>query len=134
MVVGYILSDIIESNRNIQEEHFLVYGLRQIVSSMTNSIKKLRHSVLPRLLKKNDSVPVLHKNSLLKRLEPKKTYISRLENGKADVQLTTLFRIFEGLGRRVRLYYFIISLKFIIRKKIFDILYPDSGDWFQFVI
>lgn len=33
----------------------------------------------------------------------KKTYISRLENGKADVQLTTLFRIFEGLGRRVSL-------------------------------
>ena len=31
----------------------------------------------------------------------KKTYISRLENGKADVQLTTLFRIFEGLGRKV---------------------------------
>ena len=33
----------------------------------------------------------------------KKTYISRLENGNADVQLTTLFRIFEGLGRRVSL-------------------------------
>lgn len=29
--------------------------------------------------------------------------LSRLENGKADVQLTTLFRIFEGLGRRVSL-------------------------------
>ena len=29
--------------------------------------------------------------------------ISRLENGKADVQLNTLFRIFEGLGRRVSL-------------------------------
>jgi len=33
----------------------------------------------------------------------KKTYISRLENGKADIQLSTLFRIFEGLGRRVSL-------------------------------
>ena len=31
----------------------------------------------------------------------KKIYISRLENGKANVQLSTLFRIFEGLGRRV---------------------------------
>ena len=29
------------------------------------------------------------------------TYISRLENGKTDVQLSTLFRIFERLGRRV---------------------------------
>ena len=35
--------------------------------------------------------------------DTKKSYISRLENGKADVQLTTLFRIFEGLGRRVSL-------------------------------
>ena len=33
----------------------------------------------------------------------KKTYISRLENGKVEVQHNTLFRIFEGLGRRVSL-------------------------------
>ncbi len=38
---------------------------------------------------------------LAERIGTEKTYISRLENGKADVQLTTLFRIFEGLGRRV---------------------------------
>lgn len=40
---------------------------------------------------------------LAEKIGTKKTYISRLENGKADIQLTTLFRIFEGLGRRVRL-------------------------------
>lgn len=40
---------------------------------------------------------------LTERIGTKKTYISRLENGKADVQLNTLFRIFEGLGRRVSL-------------------------------
>ena len=40
---------------------------------------------------------------LAERIGTKKTYISRLENGKADVQLNTLFRIFEGLGRRVSL-------------------------------
>ncbi len=34
----------------------------------------------------------------------KKSYISRLENGKIDVQLSTLFRIFEeGLGRNLNL-------------------------------
>ena len=32
----------------------------------------------------------------------KKSYISRLENGKVDIQLSTLFRIFEtGLGRKI---------------------------------
>ncbi len=32
----------------------------------------------------------------------KKSYISRLENGKIDIQLSTLFKIFEeGLGKRI---------------------------------
>lgn len=43
----------------------------------------------------------LTQQQLAERIGTKKTYISRLENGKADVQLNTLFRIFEGLGRRV---------------------------------
>lgn len=45
----------------------------------------------------------LTQQQLGERIGTKKTYISRLENGKADVQLSTLFRIFEGLGRRVSL-------------------------------
>jgi octaprenyl-diphosphate synthase len=38
---------------------------------------------------------------LAEKIGTKKTYISRLENGKADVQFSTLFRIFEGLVRRI---------------------------------
>ena len=45
----------------------------------------------------------LTQQKLAERIGTKKTYISRLENGKADVQLNTLVRIFEGLGRRVSL-------------------------------
>ncbi len=33
----------------------------------------------------------------------KKSYISKLENGHADIQLSTLFRIFAGLGKKVSL-------------------------------
>jgi len=34
----------------------------------------------------------------------KKSYISRLENGKCDIQLSTLCRIFEfGLGKRINI-------------------------------
>ena len=33
----------------------------------------------------------------------KKTYISRIENGHADVQVSTLFKIFNGLGKKVSL-------------------------------
>ena len=45
----------------------------------------------------------LTQQQLAERIGTKKTYISRLENGKADVQLNTLYRIFEGLGRKVSL-------------------------------
>lgn len=45
----------------------------------------------------------LTQEQLAEKIGTKKSYISRLENGKADVQLATLFRIFEGLGRRVSL-------------------------------
>ncbi len=45
----------------------------------------------------------LTKEQLADRIGTKKPYISRIENGKADIQLSTLFRIFEGLGLRVSL-------------------------------
>lgn len=45
----------------------------------------------------------LTQEELAQRIGTKKTYISRLENGKSDIQLSTLFRVFEGLGRRVSL-------------------------------
>ena len=43
----------------------------------------------------------LTQEQLAEKIGTKKAYISRLENGKSDVQLSTLFRIFEGLGRHV---------------------------------
>ena len=43
----------------------------------------------------------LTQKQLAEKIGTKKTYISRLENGKSDVQLNTLFRIFEGLGKKV---------------------------------
>ncbi|MCH3981837.1 MAG: helix-turn-helix transcriptional regulator [Prevotella sp.] len=43
----------------------------------------------------------LTQEQLAERIGTKKSYISKLENGHADVQLSTLFRIFNGLGKRV---------------------------------
>ncbi|WP_418698843.1 helix-turn-helix domain-containing protein [Bacteroides sp.] len=40
---------------------------------------------------------------LAAKIGTKKSYISRIENGHADVQLSTLYKIFQGLGRRVSL-------------------------------
>jgi|SRR5690554_457903 len=46
----------------------------------------------------------LTQEQLAERAGTKKSYISKLENGKGNVQLSTLFRIFEqGLNRRIGL-------------------------------
>ncbi len=45
----------------------------------------------------------LTQEQLAAKIGTKKSYISRIENGHADVQLSTLFRIFAGLGKRVSL-------------------------------
>ena len=38
---------------------------------------------------------------LAAKIGTKKSYISRIENGHADIQLSTLFKIFQGLGRKI---------------------------------
>lgn len=40
--------------------------------------------------------------TLAEKIGTKKSYISRLENGKIDIQISTLFKIFEeGLGKKL---------------------------------
>lgn len=43
----------------------------------------------------------LTQEDLAKRIGTKKSFISRVENGRVDIQLSTLARLFHGLGRRV---------------------------------
>lgn len=44
----------------------------------------------------------LTKEQLAAKIGAKKSYISRIENGKSDIQLSTLFKLFEfGLGRKI---------------------------------
>ena len=59
--------------------------------------------ILAERLKEERLKAGLTQEQLAEKIGTKKSYISRLENGKADVQLSTLFRILEGLGRRIRL-------------------------------
>lgn len=45
----------------------------------------------------------LTQEELAAKIGTKKSYISKIENGHVDVQLSTLFRIFTGLGKRISL-------------------------------
>lgn len=43
----------------------------------------------------------LTQQELAERMGTKKTYISRVETGRQNINLTTLFRLFDCLGKRV---------------------------------
>lgn len=57
--------------------------------------------ILAERLKEERKKAGLTKQQLADKIGTKKSYISRIENGKSDVQLSTLFKIFHGLGKRV---------------------------------
>ena len=66
--------------------------------------KKAQYFVISEMLKEARKEANMTQEQLAERVGTKKSYISRLENGKCDIQLSTLYRIFEfGLGRQVNL-------------------------------
>lgn len=65
---------------------------------------KANNFVISEMLKEARKEAKITQEELAEKIGTKKSYISRLENGKADIQLSTLFKIFEtGLGRKVKL-------------------------------
>lgn len=66
--------------------------------------KKAQYFVISETLKEARRNANLTQEQLAEKVGTKKSYISRLENGNCDIQLSTLYRIFEdGLGKRVSL-------------------------------
>jgi len=60
--------------------------------------------VISEMLKDARKDAGMTQEQLAEKVGTKKSYISRLENGKCDIQLSTLYRIFElGLGKQVNL-------------------------------
>ncbi len=66
---------------------------------------KAQAFVIGELLKEERSKANLTQEALAEKTGTKKSYISRIENGKADIQLSTLFKLIEqGLNRKLELY------------------------------
>ena len=66
--------------------------------------EKAQYFVISEMLKAARKEANMTQDELAAKVGTKKSYISRLENGKCDIQLSTLYRIFEfGLGRSVNL-------------------------------
>ena len=65
---------------------------------------KAQYFVISEMLKETRLEAKMTQEQLAEKVGTKKSYISRLENGKCDIQLSTLYKIFEfGLGKKVNL-------------------------------
>ncbi len=65
---------------------------------------RAQYFVISEMLKEARKEAKMTQEQLAEKVGTKKSYISRLENGKCDIQLSTLYRIFEfGLGKKVNL-------------------------------
>lgn len=58
---------------------------------------------LAECLKEQRKAAGLTQEQLAQKIGTKKSYISKIENGHADIQLSTLFKIFAGLGKQISL-------------------------------
>ena len=66
---------------------------------------KAQAFVIGELLKDERHKANLTQEELAERSGTKKSYISRIENGRADIQLSTLYKLIEqGLNRKLELY------------------------------
>lgn len=71
----------------------------------TNFETKAQAFVIGELLREERGKANLTQEALAEKTGTKKSYISRIENGRADIQLSTLYRLFEqGLNRKLELY------------------------------
>lgn len=74
-------------------------------ASRTEFESKAHSFVIGELLKEERSKANLTQEALAEKTGTKKSYISRIENGKADIQLSTLYKLIEqGLNRKLELY------------------------------
>lgn len=67
---------------------------------------KAKAFVVGEMIKEARKEAHITQDELARKTGTKKSYISRVENGKIDIQISTLFKIFEeGLGRKIGLTY-----------------------------
>lgn len=93
----------IRNAKNFDELLDIKYG--KIGSEKRDEFEeKAQYFVISEMLKDARKDANMTQEQLAEKVGTKKSYISRLENGKCDIQLSTLYRIFEfGLGKRVNL-------------------------------
>ncbi len=85
-------------------EHLAIrYGKRG-TQKRTEFEIKAKAFLIGELIKEERRIAKITQEELAERIGAKKSFISRIENGKTDIQLSTLYRLLEfGLGKKVEL-------------------------------
>ncbi len=86
------------------EEHLTKrYGKRGTTKRTEFEIKA-KAFLIGEVIKEERRIAKLTQEQLAEKIGAKKSFISRIENGKTDIQLSTLYRLLEtGLGKKVEL-------------------------------
>ena len=96
-------NEAIRNAKNFDEVLDIQYG--KVGTDLRDKFEEnAQYFVISELLKDARREANMTQEELANKIGTKKSYISRIENGKCDIQLSTLYRIFEfGLGRRINL-------------------------------
>jgi HTH-type transcriptional regulator / antitoxin HipB len=91
-------------NTTSLEEHLTKrYGKRGSAKRTEFEIKA-KAFLIGEVIKDERRVANLTQEQLADKIGAKKSFISRIENGKTDIQLSTLYRLLEfGLGKKIEL-------------------------------
>jgi len=91
----------IKDARTFDELLAIKYG-KQGTSKRDEFELKAKAFMVGEMIKEARKEAHMTQEQLAAKTGTKKSYISRLENGKIDIQISTLFKIFEeGLGRKL---------------------------------
>src|SRR5579872_2957689 len=95
-----------EKKKNITtfDEHLdKQYGKRGTAKRTEFEIKA-KAFLIGEVIKDERQLANLTQEQLAEKIGAKKSFISRIENGKSDIQLSTLYRLLEfGLGKKIEL-------------------------------
>lgn len=93
-------------NKNIKtfNEHFDKRYGETFTKERTDFEIKAKSFAIGELIKEERKLVNLTQEQLAKKIGAKKSFISRIENGHSDIQLSTLYKLIEfGLGRKINL-------------------------------
>ena len=96
-------NEVIRNAKNFDELLDIKYG--EIGTERRDDFEeRAQYYVISEMLKEARKEAKMTQDQLAEKIGTKKSYISRLENGQCDIQLSTLYKIFEfGLGRQINL-------------------------------